>query len=195
MFPQKQILKYGITIASESGLAPIKVNGKYSTHCWQQDWILHDFFPTAHFKILIHRNTGRILSFQVSTLQVALDAQPALKHDTASTLAHYPHYHFMSLVFQGLQVYAKMGRAPRFLFSCLLCRTGKCKLLLPHGKKKKAHKNFGNDWKAQAIFHCKISTETPIRNKFLPSCLILLEYTLLFYDSHIPLWVSCSKTS
>lgn len=53
--------------------------------------------------------------------------------------------------------------------------------------KKKVHENFGNDWKAQEIFHCKISTETPIRNKFLPSCLILLEYTLCFYDSHLPL--------
>lgn len=78
MFPQKQILKYGLTTASESGLAPSKVNCKYSTDCWQQDWILHYFFPTAHYKLLIHRSTGRILSFWVRSLQVALDAQSAL---------------------------------------------------------------------------------------------------------------------
>lgn len=114
-----------------------------------------------------------------------------LRHDTTSTLAYYPHYYFMSLLFQGLQVYAKMGRAPHIFFSYLQCRTGKCKLLLLHGKKKKF--NLGNDWKAQEIFHCKISTETQVRNKFLPSCLILLEYMLCFYDSHAPLWIRYSK--
>lgn len=89
----------------------------------------------------------------------------------------------MSLVFQGLQVYAKMGRAPRTFFS-YTAELASANCFFPMVKKK-VHENFGNDWKAQEIFHCKISTETPIRNKFLPSCLILLEYTLRFYDSHI----------
>lgn len=91
---------------------------------------------------------------------------------------------FYESLIPGTATIWKDGKSSSYLLF-LQCRTGKRKLLLSHGKKK-VHENFGNDWKAQEIFHSKISTETPIRNKFLPSCLILLEYTLWFYDSHLP---------